>query len=93
MLLLPEVLSHPLLHGNSDEYDELEDYLGHLVLAPVDTPTSRLSVALRVKYALKTVDATHLATALVMGASRFVTNNHRDFRRLKEIEVVGPAEF
>ena len=90
--LLPEVLSHPLRHGNLDEYEELENYLARLRLAPVDTPTARLSMALRARYGLRTVDATHLATAIIMDASRFVTNNHRDFRGIREIEVVGPNE-
>ena len=43
------------------------------------------------RYQLKAADATHLATAVGMGADRFITNNKRDFGRdIKEIDVTYP---
>jgi predicted nucleic acid-binding protein len=37
-------------------------------------------------------DATHLATAISMGAPRFITNNRRDFDpSIKEIDITFPA--
>lgn len=93
VLLLPEVLSHPLGHGETDEYEKLAEYTSHLHLAHVDQRTAQLCIALRAKYRLRTVDATHLATALLLGASRFITNNHKDFKAITEIDVVAPAQF
>jgi hypothetical protein len=41
----------------------------------------------------KTADATHLATAVSLGADGFITSNRRDFGpRITEIDVNYPAE-
>jgi predicted nucleic acid-binding protein len=46
------------------------------------------------RYNLRTADATHLATAISMGAHRFITNNKRDFGAfIKEIDVTYPADL
>ena len=43
------------------------------------------------RYRLRTADATHLATAMGMGARRFITNNKRDFGPdIEEIDVTYP---
>ena len=40
---------------------------------------------------LRAADAFHLATAVVAGADRFITNNRRDFGpSITEIEIVYP---
>jgi len=45
-------------------------------------------------YRLKTTDATHLATAVGMGADRFITNNKRDFgAKITEINITFPSEL
>ena len=46
------------------------------------------------RYRLKAADATHLATAVGMGADRFITNNQRDFlATITEIQVTYPADL
>jgi hypothetical protein len=43
---------------------------------------------------LRTADATHLATAVSMGADRFITNNKRDFSTgITEIDIIHPDEL
>jgi predicted nucleic acid-binding protein len=68
--------------------------LARLDLRPVDVATAELATALAVKYALRVTDATHLATAVAVGADRFLTNNQRDFRpTITEVRVIYPADL
>ena len=91
VLLLPEVLGKPLHDGAVDEIRILTGLLARLDLRPVDRATAELATALSSRYRLKAADATHLATAVGMGADRFITNNRRDFgARIEEIDVTYP---
>lgn len=91
VLLLPELLSKPVRDGAHREVDQLSELLARLDLLPVDRPTAELAVGLAATYRLRAADATHLATAVVAGADRFLTNNRRDFpAAISEIEVVYP---
>ena len=93
VLLLPEVLGRPLRDGAVDEVRILAALLARLDLRPVDRATAELATALSSRYRLKAADATHLATAVGMGADRFITNNRRDFGPdIKEIDVTYPEE-
>jgi predicted nucleic acid-binding protein len=93
VLLLPEVLGKPLRDGSTDEIRALTGLLARLDLRPVDRATAERATALASRYRLKTTDATHLATAVGMGADRFITNNKRDFgERIKEIDITYPDE-
>jgi hypothetical protein len=48
----------------------------------------------RSRYRLEAADATHLATAVSLGADRFITNNQRDFPpAITEIHVTYPADL
>lgn len=58
---------------------------GVLVL-DIDIDIARRAAGLRARYGVRTADAIHLATALVAGASAFVTTDRR-LARVKEIEV------
>lgn len=94
VLLLPEVLSRPLRDGAVDELRIMAALLARLDLRPVDRATAELATALSSRYRLKAVDATHLATAVGMGADRFITNNKRDFPpTITEIQVTYPADL
>jgi len=65
--------------------------LARLDLRPVDRATAELATALSGRYRLKVADATHLATAVGMGADRFITNK-RDFpSTITEVQVTYPA--
>jgi predicted nucleic acid-binding protein len=91
VLLLPEVLSKPLRDGSTDEIRALTGLLSRLDLCPVDRATAERATALASRYRLKTTDATHLATAVGMGADRFITNNKRDFgAQIEEIDIAFP---
>ncbi len=91
VLLLPEVLGRPLRDGGTDEIRLLAGLLARLDLRPVDRATAELATALSSRYQLKAADATHLASAVGVGADRFITNNKRDFGRdIKEIDVTYP---
>jgi predicted nucleic acid-binding protein len=91
VLLLPEVLGRPLRDGATAEIRILAGLLARLDLRPVDRATAELATALASRYRLKAADASHLATAVGMGADRFITNNRRDFGwDIKEIDVTYP---
>ncbi len=91
VLLLPEVLGKPLRDGATDEIRILTGLLARLDLRPVDRATAELATALSSRYRLKAIDATHLATAVGIGADRFITNNKRDFgAQIEEIDITFP---
>lgn len=60
---------------------------GHLEWAPLTLVVADRAARLRADHGLRTPDAIQLATALVAGATGFVTND-LSFRRIKEIEVL-----
>jgi predicted nucleic acid-binding protein len=92
VLLLPEVLAKPLRDGRSGEVRVLAGLLARLDLRAVDRATAELATALSSRYRLRAADATHLATAVGLGADRFITNNQRDFPAgITEIQVTYPA--
>jgi predicted nucleic acid-binding protein len=94
VLLIPEVLSKPLRDGGITEVRMLAGLLGRLDLRPVDRATAELATALAVKYGMKAADAIHLATAVAVGADRFLTNNRRDFSpTITEVSVTYPADM
>jgi predicted nucleic acid-binding protein len=94
VLLLPELLSKPMRDGAADELDALGRLLGRLDLRPVDRLTAEVATAVGSTYRLRAADAAHLATAIVAGADRFITNNTRDFTKaIAEVEVIYPAEL
>lgn len=94
MLLLPEVLTKPLKDGDAGAVERLSGFLARLDLRPVDRATARLATTVGARYNLRAPDATHLATAISMGARRFITNNKRDFgSSIKEIDVTYPADL
>jgi predicted nucleic acid-binding protein len=92
VLLLPEVLAKPLRDGTPDEVRILAGLLARLDLRPVDRATAELATALASRYRLRAADATHLATAVGVGADRFITNNQRDFpATITEVGITYPA--
>lgn len=94
VLLLPEVLGKPLRDGSADEVRALAGLLARPDLRPVDRATAELATALSSRYRLRAAQATHLATAVSLGADRFITNNQRDFpQAITEIQVTYPADL
>ena len=94
VLLLPEVLGKPLRDGAAGEVRALAGLLARLDLLPVDRATAELATALAGRYRLRAADAAHLATAVALGADRFITNNQRDFPAdIAEIHITYPADL
>lgn len=93
-LLLPEVLAKPLRDGQAEAVTALSALLARLDLRPVDRATAELATVLAARYSLRAADAVHLATAVTMGAKRFITNNRRDFGpQITEIDITYPADL
>jgi predicted nucleic acid-binding protein len=91
VMLLPEMLSKPVRDGDGPTIAALAAVLGRLDLVPVDAAVARLAVVLAAQYRLRVADSVHLATAVVAGAGRFITNNRKDFAAsITEIDVVYP---
>jgi predicted nucleic acid-binding protein len=94
VLLLPEILGKPLREGQTSEVRILAGLLSRIDLRPLDRATADLATALACKYGLRAADATHLATAVGLGAERFITNNQRDFpRAITEVRVTYPGDL
>jgi predicted nucleic acid-binding protein len=94
VLLLPEVLGKPLRDGAAGEIRILAGLLAGLDLRPVDLATAELATSLSARYKLRAADAVHLATAVAVGADRFITNNQRDFPRgITEIDISYPSDL
>ena len=94
VLLLPEVLGKPIRDGNATEVRLLARLLARLDLRPVDRATAEIATVLSGRYGLRAADAAHLATAVALGADRFITNNQRDFpSSIGEIKVTYPADL
>ncbi|CAN5716286.1 hypothetical protein BH24ACT3_BH24ACT3_06870 [soil metagenome] len=94
LLLLPEVLAKPLREGAADEVRALSALLARLELRPLDRAIASLAVVLAANHRLRAADATHLATAVSLGADRFLTNNQRDFPAdIDEIQVTYPEDL
>ena len=93
-LLVPELLTKPHRLGATDELTALTALLARLVLVPCDEALARVAVVLGARFALRPMDAVHLATAVSVGASRFVTGNRRDFpRSIDVVEITYPEDL
>jgi predicted nucleic acid-binding protein len=91
VLLLPEVLAKPMRDGATDEVGALVGLLSRLELRPVDPATAEVATSLAASHRLRAADAVHLATAVMAGADRFITNNRRDFpAAMSEIDITYP---
>ncbi len=91
VLLLPELLSKPARLGRDAEVAVLRAHLNRLLLLPTSQEIATVAAGLGATYGLRAADSVHLATAIVAGADRFVTNNRRDFDQpIEEIEIAFP---
>jgi PIN domain len=79
VLLLPEILAKPMRDGGAEDLTALAGLPSRLELRVVDAVTAEVATSLAATHRLRAADAVHLATAVVAGADRFVTNNRRDF--------------
>jgi predicted nucleic acid-binding protein len=94
VLLIPELLTKPLRDGATSELEALAAILARLDLRPTDEAIAQLAASLGAIHGLRAADATHLATAVAVGADRFITNNSSDFSKsIAEIEVTYPRDL
>lgn len=94
VLLIPELLTKPMRDGAHSDIAALAALLGRLDLRPVDEALAELAAALGASHGLRAADAVHLATAVAVGADRFITNNASDFpRSISEVEVTYPRDL
>ena len=80
-----EVLSFP--HFTPAEKHRTKEFLESLTFVPLDRIIARLSAEIRVGTKLKFPDAAIAATALATHTP-VVTRNVRDFRKIKNLDVV-----
>jgi predicted nucleic acid-binding protein len=93
-LLTIELLVKPTRLKDTGSIARLARLLTQLTLYDATIQVTDLAVELGARYRLKTVDAVHLATAVLVGADRFITNNRRDFRKeIAEVDVTYPDEL
>lgn len=94
VLLIAELLAKPMRDGADAEVEALGALLGRLDLRPVDAAIAELAAALGAAHRLRAADAVHLATAVALGADRFITNNSSDFpKTITEVQVTYPDEL
>ena len=70
------------------EYEVLLAHFPHLMLADVTRDVARRAAQLRARYRLRPADALQAATALVYGATAFVTNDRQLMRLASLLDVV-----
>jgi len=88
------VLGKPRRDGKAEEAGFLVELLSRLDLRPLDLATAELATTLSATYRLRPADAVHLATAVAVGADRFITNNRKDFpASISEIEITYPSDL
>ena len=79
-LIFTELLPRPVREGRRDlvaDYLELVQRTPRITLVPVDRRVILRSVHLRADFGLRSMDALHVATALVHGCKTFITNDER----------------
>jgi predicted nucleic acid-binding protein len=80
--------------GAASEVEALVALLGRLELLAIDRATTDAATALGGAYGLRAADSVHLATAVIAGAERFVTNNRRDFSKpISEVTITFPDDL
>jgi predicted nucleic acid-binding protein len=89
-LTLMEMLVRPLQLEREDVVDEYEALLTHfpnVSLVAIRREILLKAAALRARYGLRTTDAIIVATGILQGATRIITND-RHWKRLEGIDVV-----
>ena len=94
-MALTEVLVRPLANRLDALVARYERFLEHstdLRLVALDRKTARAAAQLRVDFGLRTPDAIHVASAMCIGATCFVTND-RALQRVNTLRVVLVADY
>lgn len=86
VITVTEVLGYPKLNESAVEAIEL--FLERFIVVPVDARVAKTAAALQRHHRLEIGDALIAATALTLGLP-IVTRNLRDFRKVRELEVIS----
>ena len=95
-ITLMELTVQPWQVGREAVARELEARLVHfpnLILADVTRDVARRAAQLRARFNIRPADALHVATALVHGASAFVTNDRRLNRLESHLDILILDDF
>jgi len=90
ILILTEVLSHPMKRGDvqmENQYREILTRSEGVEVIPVSLAIAERAAELRARYNLRTPDAIHVATALVSKCDAFLTNDST-LKRVIEIPIL-----
>lgn len=74
-------------------YETLLVHFPHLILVDVTRDIARRAAQLRARYRIRPADALHVATALVRGATAFVTNDRGLARLAPALDIVTLNDF
>jgi predicted nucleic acid-binding protein len=79
--------------GVAREYELLLVHFPHLVLVDVTRAVARQAAQLRARYRIRPADALHVASALLHGATAFVTNDRKLARLAPVLDVIILDDF
>lgn len=94
-ITLLEVLVQPIRANQLEiarQYREILQNAPGLTMYDVSADIAAEAAELRAKYQIRTPDAIQLATAIIGGATHFLTND-RALKRVSEITVFAPEEI
>jgi predicted nucleic acid-binding protein len=94
-ITLLEVLVHPFRMNNTPLAEKYRVILldsGHFTTFGIFHDISEKAARLRAQHAIKTPDALQIASALVHGAKKFVTND-ADLKNITEIDILVIDDF
>jgi predicted nucleic acid-binding protein len=95
LLVLGELLVQPLARGRPDLADRYRQLIvsgPDLAVWEVSRAVLESAASLRARYRVKTLDAIHIASAVVNSADRFITNDE-GLRRIQEVRVLILADY
>jgi len=90
VLLLSELFQQPIRNGNwllLSEYQRILLSESSIEFVDVTKPVAVRAATLAGRYRLKTLDAAHIACALEVGATAFVTAD-KGIKGIKELEII-----
>ena len=91
ILTLMEITVRPWQLQRSDvvqDYEEILTHFPNLTLVDVTRDIARQAARLRAQYRLRPADALHVATALVFGATAFITNDRQLAQLRENVQVI-----
>jgi predicted nucleic acid-binding protein len=96
IITVMELTVHPWQMGRSSvarEYEALLIHFPNLTLVDVNRDVARRAAQLRAHYNVRPADALQVATALLEGATTFVTNDRKLTRLSQEIGIIVLDDF